>query len=65
MYLVCVMRTEEGESVGIITLAPKTFNSGKPGYFGQAKLTIGGRRHQVQVQAVRIGQPEEGNDDGE
>ena len=33
---------------------PKTFASGKRGYFGQAKLSANGRTYQFQVQLVEI-----------
>ncbi len=56
MHLMCVVRTEDGESVGVLVLAPKRFASGKAGYFGQGKLTIGGQRFQCQAQAVAIGE---------
>lgn len=35
-------------------LEPKTFSSGKTGYFATGKAEIGGQRFQVQVQAVRL-----------
>ncbi|MCL5025752.1 MAG: hypothetical protein M1531_04560 [Chloroflexi bacterium] len=54
MFLTATVRTEEGESVGVLVLNPKTFSSGKEGYFGQGKLAIGGKRYQSQVQLVEI-----------
>jgi hypothetical protein len=35
-------------------LEAKTFNSGKEGFFAQAKLTIEGTRYQAQVMLVEI-----------
>lgn len=35
-------------------LEPKTFSSGKTGYFATGKAEIGGQRFQVQAQAVRL-----------
>ena len=55
--LTCELRTLTGESLGVLVLNPKEFKSGKPGYFGQAKVTIGDRRYQCQAQCVAIGPP--------
>ena len=52
--LTCELRTLTGESLGVILLQPKEFKSGKPGYFGQAKLELEGVRYQCQAQLVRI-----------
>jgi hypothetical protein len=35
-------------------LKPKTFSSGKTGYYATGKAEIGGQRFQVQAQAVRL-----------
>jgi hypothetical protein len=35
-------------------LKPKTFSTGKTGYFATGKAEIGGQRFQVQAQAVRL-----------
>lgn len=37
-----------------LTADPKTFKSGKGGYWGQARWTIGGRKYMVQLQVVEI-----------
>ena len=57
MILTATIRDDRGESVGVLVLNPKEFKSGKPGYFGQAKVTIGDRRYQCQAQCVAIGPP--------
>jgi len=54
MYLTAIIKTEDGETVALIPLAPKTFRSGKVGYFGQGKALVDGERHQLQCQAVKI-----------
>jgi hypothetical protein len=36
-------------------LRPKTFASGKTGFYANGKVEIGGQRYQVQAQAVRLG----------
>lgn len=35
-------------------LTPKTFSTGKTGYYGNGKAEIGGQRYVVQAQAVRL-----------
>jgi hypothetical protein len=53
----------DGETVvGALTAAEKLFKTGSRGYFGMAKIQIGEKRYQVQVQVVEIGskpKPEE------
>ena len=62
MLLTATLRTDDGDAVGIIVLAEKVFKSGREGWFGQAKLEIGGRRHQCQMQAVQISGKAKGGD---
>ncbi len=54
MFLTATVRTDEGESVGVLVLSPKTFSTGKQGFFSQGKITVGDRRYQAQVQMVEI-----------
>jgi len=54
MHLTCEIRTIEGTTLGVLLLEPKTFKSGKTGYFGQVKLTLGSQRFQCQAQMVAI-----------
>ncbi len=54
MHLTCEIRTIEGTTLGVLLLEPKTFKSGKTGYFGQSKLTLGSQRFQSQCQLVGI-----------
>jgi len=51
MFLTATIRDDNGASLGVIVLAPKTFRSGKEGWFGQGKIEIDDRR----CQAVQIG----------
>jgi hypothetical protein len=53
--LTATLRTDDGETVGILVLSEKVFASGKRGYFGQGKMAIGGVRYQAQAQLVAIG----------
>jgi hypothetical protein len=54
---------KDGETVvGTLAVPEKLFKTGSRGYFGTAKIQIGEKRYQVQVQVVEIGskpKPEE------
>jgi hypothetical protein len=53
---------ENEKVVGVLAAAEKAFKTGSKGYFGMAKIQIGEKRYQVQVQLVEIGskpKPEE------
>ena len=53
---------ENEKVVAMLTAAEKQFKTGSRGYFGMAKIQIGEKRYQVQVQMVEIGskpKPEE------
>lgn len=54
MILTVTIRSDDGQAIGALVLAEKTFASGKQGYFGQGKLVINGERYQCQAQMVRI-----------
>lgn len=63
MILTATVRTDSGEAVGVLVLNPKTFKSGKAGFFGQGKIEVDGVRYQAQSQLVRIGAPVEADTD--
>ena len=44
-----------GDTLITLELDPKTFSTGSRGYRGQGKVTMDGKKFQVQVQAVEIG----------
>jgi len=53
---------ENEKVVGVLSAAEKLFKTGSRGYYGMAKIQIGEKRYQVQVQIVEIGskpKPEE------
>ena len=54
MMLTATIRDDNGQTVGVLVLAEKTFSSGSVGYFGQGKITIDGQRYQSQAQLVAI-----------
>ena len=53
---------ENDKVVATVAAPEKQFKTGSRGYFGMAKIQIGEKRYQVQVQVVEIGskpKPEE------
>jgi len=53
--LSAVIRDEQsGQVIGLIVLKEQQYASGKTGFFGVAKIEIGGQRYQAQAQAVAI-----------
>jgi hypothetical protein len=53
---------ESDKVVGVVSAEEKHFKTGSRGFFGMAKIQIGEKRYQVQVQLVEIGskpKPEE------
>lgn len=54
MILTATIRADDGQAVGVLVLQPKTFSTGKTGYFGQGKIEIEGHRYQCQGQLVEI-----------
>ena len=54
MILTATIRNDSGEAVGVLVLQPKTFKSGKVGWFGQGKIEVDGVRYQAQGQLVKI-----------
>lgn len=53
---------ENDKVVAMVSAPEKQFKTGSRGYFGMAKIQIGEKRYQVQVQIVEIGskpKPEE------
>ena len=54
MILTATIRTDDGQAVGVLVLQPKTFKSGKAGFFGQGKIELEGQRYQAQAQLVEI-----------
>jgi hypothetical protein len=54
------IRDDLGEALVTVKLDAKTFSTGSSGYLGHCKVTIDGKRFQVQVQAVEIGSKPKG-----
>jgi hypothetical protein len=49
------IRNPMGETLITLELDAKTFSTGSRGYRGQGKVTMHGKKFQVQVQAVEVG----------
>ncbi len=58
MFVIAELKTSEGESLGVLTVAPKEFKTGSRGFYANGKMEIEGKRYQVQVQMVEIGSKE-------
>jgi len=54
MFLIAEIVTREGETVGVLTLAPKQFKTGRTGFFATGKVELAGVRYQAQIQLVAI-----------
>ncbi len=55
MMIIAELKSDTGQSLGLISVAPKQFKTGSRGYFGNTKLDMDGKRYQVQIQLVEIG----------
>jgi hypothetical protein len=55
MILDVTIKDESGETIGKLILNPKDFKTGSRGFYGSAKLVIGGKNYQTQCQLVEIG----------
>ena len=49
-----------GETLITLELDAKTFSTGSRGYRGQGKVTMDGKKFQVQIQAVEVGSKPKG-----
>jgi hypothetical protein len=54
MALKAVLKTDDDQTVGTLTLNEKQFKTGSQGFFAQGKIEIAGKRYQAQVQLVLI-----------
>ncbi|HNT23336.1 MAG TPA: hypothetical protein PKM21_03145 [Anaerolineales bacterium] len=62
MFLVAELKTDQGQLVTVLTVAPKEFKTGSKGYYANAKTEIDGKRYQIQVQIVEIGSKNKSED---
>ncbi|MBE0698439.1 MAG: hypothetical protein IH586_16100 [Anaerolineaceae bacterium] len=62
MFIIAELKTETGETIGLISLPPKQFKTGSRGYYANTKIEVEGKRYQVQVQMVEIGSKTQGEE---
>lgn len=55
MYIVAELKDDQNRPLGLLAAMPKKFKTGSLGFFASGKMTIDGKRYQVQVQLVEIG----------
>jgi hypothetical protein len=55
MHIIAELKTDTGQVVGTLTVAPKEFKTGSRGFYANGKAEIDGKRYQVQIQLVEIG----------
>lgn len=55
MTISAEIKTENGQTLGVINLPPKLFKTGSRGFYANTKLELDGKRYQVQIQMVEIG----------
>lgn len=56
MILTAKIKANSGEeAAGEVIMTSRQFKTGSTGFWGAGKVMIGGKRYQVQVQAVEIG----------
>jgi hypothetical protein len=55
MFLIADIKTDTDQRVGIVQILPKQFKTGSRGFYANQKVEIGGKRYQIQIQAVEIG----------
>ena len=49
------VKTMMGETLQTLELAHKEFKTGSRGYHGQGKVTVDGRKYQLNIMAVEVG----------
>ena len=55
MNIIAELKSDDGKTLGIMTVAPKNFKTGSRGYYANGKLELDGKRYQLQIQMVEIG----------
>ena len=62
MNILAELKTENGQTIGLISLPPKLFKTGSRGFYGNTKMEVDGKRYQVQIQMVEIGSKPQGEE---
>ena len=55
MNIIAELKSDDGKSLGVMTVAPKNFKTGSRGYYANGKMELDGKRYQLQIQLVEIG----------
>lgn len=55
MFIIAELKTDTGQTVGMLNVSPKLFKTGSRGYYANSKIELDGKRYQVQIQMVEIG----------
>lgn len=58
MFLIAEIKTADGKTVSVVSIAPKEFKTGSTGFYANGKVEIEGKRYQMQIQLVEIGSKE-------
>ena len=54
-FVVAELKSDNGQLLTVLSVAPKDFSTGSRGYYANQKVEIDGKRYQVQIQLVEIG----------
>lgn len=55
MFIIAELKSETGQTIGMLSLPPKQFKTGSRGFYANTKIELEGKRYQVQIQMVEIG----------
>jgi hypothetical protein len=55
MNIIAELKSDDGKTLGTLTVAPKSFKTGSRGFYANTKIEIDGKRYQTQIQLVEIG----------
>lgn len=54
-FVIAELKSDVGQILTVLTVAPKEFKTGSKGYYANQKVDLGGKRYQLQIQLVEIG----------
>ena len=55
MNIIAELKSDDGRTLGTLTVTAKNFKTGSRGYYANTKIEIDGKRYQTQIQLVEIG----------
>jgi len=55
MNIIAELKSDDGKTLGTLTVAAKCFKTGSRGFYANTKIEIDGKRYQTQIQLVEIG----------